>query len=140
MQSTARSPAPRVAPHRSPSNTSIEAEGEVSIISARANSMTEASRRNLVPWKPSVGGKERAQTSHGRSPSPVVQMHRGSRSGSVSRLLSRSQSASGLRISEPDLDPLEDNRESMRELSEFLRTKVREEDPDINVVDVGDTG
>lgn len=132
MQSSVRSTAPRPAPHRSASTNSIEVEHEVSIVSARANSlrsnsMMEASRKNLVSWAPStMGGGQRAQTSHGsRSPSPNISLHRGNRAGSVSRLLSRSQSASGLRPADPDMDLLESNRESMRELSEFLRTKVR---------------
>lgn len=135
MQSSVRSSAPRPAPHRTASSNSIEVEHEVSIVSTRAsstrsNSMMEASRKNLVSWAPSTigggGGGQRAQTSHGgRSPSPNVSLNRGNRASSVSRLLSRSQSASGLRPAEPDLDLLESNRESTRELSEFLRNKVR---------------
>lgn len=124
MQSSVRSTAPRPTSRRSASNTSIEVAHEVSIVSTRANSMKEASRKNMVSWSPSAMGGPRAQTSDGRSSSPDVPMHRGNRSASVTRLLSRSQSANGLRPAEPDMDLLESNRESMRELSEFLRTKV----------------
>lgn len=127
MQSSVRSTAPRLAPQRSASSNSIEVDHAVSIVSSRANSMKETSHKNMVSWSPSVSSGQRAQTSHGgRSPSPNIPTHRGNRSGSVSRLLLRSQSATGLRPADPDMDLVENNRESMRELSEFLRTKVRD--------------
>jgi hypothetical protein len=125
MPSSVRSQSSRPAALRSASSNSIEMEHDVSVIpSTRANSMKEATRKSMVSWSPSVLNGDRAQTSHGRSCSPNVS-RQGTRSNSVSRLLSRSQSATGLRPAGPDLDLLESNRESMKELSDFLRTKAR---------------
>lgn len=133
MQPSARSPAPtpRSVPYRSPSTQSIEVEHEISVISSRANSMKNSTGRPSISWsRPYASSAERARTSHGgRSPSPVVSPHRGTRSNSVSRLLSRSYSG-GLGRAGADLDFAESigdgNKESgsITEMAEFLRNKV----------------
>jgi hypothetical protein len=132
MQSPVGSPAPRTAILRSHSSQSIHVDHDISVVSGRASGSREVSKHARSSRTQSVTyGQERAQTSHGFSFSPSHSTSSPQLNGwnSESRLSMRSQPSprrnTAANVGSVRVELLQSNRENMKALSEFLRTKAR---------------
>jgi len=133
MQPSSRSSTPRLFDiGRKDSTTSIQIDQEVSVVSSRIDDSKENGRKATYSTMPSLtNGHSRAQTMNGAT-TATISAPRLNRWNSDSRMSSNSRTSSRQRPQHKhvrqvsrDADLLESNRESMKALSDFLRTKVQ---------------
>jgi hypothetical protein len=130
MQSSVRSMTPRLVDiGKTGSDPSVHVEKEVTTISSRKDSYKERGRRATYSAMPSLFNRHVGQSSQGATDTILAPQL--SRWNSDSRMSSTSWASSRKlpqrklrRQSLIDEDSLESNRESMKALAEFLRTKV----------------
>src|SRR6187402_3843662 len=117
MQTSVRSETPRLVDIRSLSNESVHVSREVSVVSSRAPTPSH------VPSTLNEHAQAEVSKSTTPVPAPTIQLYRwNSRMSDVS-WRQQTRSSHQAHHSAQDLSLLESNRESMKALSEFLRTK-----------------
>lgn len=131
MQPSVRPATPSIVNARSNSNHSLQNGQDVSA-SPRTNSIKAFGNKSIGYWKPTIPTDQlRSQTSHGPS-SLISSAPQLNRWNSESRMAARARASrhdparAMLGPGALDIDLLESNRESMKALSDFLRTKARD--------------
>lgn len=127
MQSSVRSSMPPLVGDigRQNSNTSIHIDQEVSVVSSRRDSFTEKGHRATYSIIPSTNGHTRQVSRGAIATVTASEPNRWKSEQNTSRASSvRRQQNNIHRQESRDEVLLESNRESMRALSDFLRTKV----------------
>ena len=130
MQSSVRSATPRTVNAGSNSNYFSKNGRDVAGVSPRTNSLKELGNKSMGYWKPAIPPEPlRSHTSHGSTSSiSALSLNRWnseSRRAAKARPSRHDPARAMLGAGPLDIDLLESNRESMKALSDFLRTKAR---------------
>jgi hypothetical protein len=134
MQSSVRSATPRTVNAGSNSSHFSKNGQDVSSVSPRTNSLKELGNKSMGYWKPAIPPEPlRSHTSHGSTSSiSALSLNRWnseSRRAAKARPSRHDPARAMLGAGALDIDLLESNRESMKALSDFLRTKAKEHLP-----------